>query len=156
MAAPQAVLSTRLIFLKVGELQYCCGVVSRANCSVNGMTGIRARMISPMMPEKAGASQVASQWSVPALEAKPTIVRMTSRISWEPVRIIGGQTGRCATMAMTATTAEISAATPKSWDGSRRASSEKATRGRNPRMSGSGFIPWNLRARDPAKHPPFS
>jgi hypothetical protein len=49
MAAPQPVLSTRLTFLKVGEDHSDFGTDSRANCSVNGMTGIRARMTAPRM-----------------------------------------------------------------------------------------------------------
>jgi hypothetical protein len=48
---PQTALSVRLISLKVVEDHSAWGTDSRANCSVNGMTGIRARMISPrMMP----------------------------------------------------------------------------------------------------------
>jgi hypothetical protein len=61
MARPHAVLSTRLIFLKIGEDHSACGTDSRANCSVNGMNGISAKMISPKMMPTPAPPQVASQ-----------------------------------------------------------------------------------------------
>jgi hypothetical protein len=59
MATPQAALSTRLIFLKVDEDRQARGVVSRANCSVNGEPG--ARRVSPIVGSAAagGISHVA-------------------------------------------------------------------------------------------------
>jgi hypothetical protein len=116
-------------------------VLCRANCSVNGMTGTRARMVSPMTRPTPGAPQVFSHLSVPAPAAKPSTAATANSTSWQALRIFGGQAGLASAMAMIAHTTATSPATPMSPDGSRRASREKATRGRKERASDSGFMP---------------
>src|ERR1700722_1318625 len=144
-AAPQPRLRTRLICLNVGEDQSACGVLLRANCSVNGITGTRARMTRPMTTPTPAAAQVASHRSVPALPVNPTMAAAVNSTREQALRILGGQTGRTATMATAAITAAVRPATPMSPCGSSRASTEKAMRGRNERTSSSGFMSANLK-----------
>jgi hypothetical protein len=119
-------------------------VLCRANCSVNGITGITARMTSPMTRPTPAAAQVASHRSVPAFPVKPNTASTANSTNEVALRVLGGHRGRTATMAMTARTTAVSPATPTSPCGSSRARSEKAIRGRNDRISGSGFISVNL------------
>ena len=85
---------------------------SRANCSVNGMTGIRTRMISPRMMPTPAPPQVASHRSSFFPRVKPRTAIRANSPSEQVLRIFGGQMGRLVRMAMTAVTAAASPAMP--------------------------------------------
>ena len=88
------------------------GWLRRANCSVNGMTGIRARMISPRMMPTPAPPQVASHRSSFLPRVKPRMAIRANSTSEQVLRIFGGQMGWLVKMAMRAITAAASPATP--------------------------------------------
>ena len=79
---------------------------------MNGITGTRARMISPRTMPTPAPPQVASHRSSALPRVKPRTAIRVNSTSEQALRIFGGQTGRLVMMAIRAISAAASPATP--------------------------------------------